>query len=41
MDTINLINLNGDNKNNMIKFLEALDDEEDIQNIFTNSKFGN
>tara|TARA_B100001029_G_C14997117_1_gene415709 strand:- start:267 stop:989 length:723 start_codon:yes stop_codon:yes gene_type:complete len=38
---INLINLNGDNKNNMIKFLEALDDEEDIQNIFTNSKFGN
>ena len=38
---LNLITLNNENKNNMIKFLEALDDEEDIQNIFTNSKFGN
>ena len=38
---INLINLNGDNKDNMIKFLEALDDDDDIQNIFTNAKFKN
>ena len=38
---INLINLNGDNKDNMIKFLEALDDDDDIQNIFTNAKFEN
>ncbi len=37
----NLINLNGDNKDNMIKFLEALDDDDDIQNIFTNAKFEN
>ena len=37
---INLINLNEDNRNNMIKFLEALDDNDDVQNIFTNAKFG-
>ena len=38
---LNLISLNGDNKDNMIKFLEALDDEDDVQNIFTNAKFEN
>ncbi len=38
---LNLVSLNGDNKNNMIKFLEALDDEDDVQNIFTNAKFDN
>ena len=38
---INLINLNEDNRNNMIKFLEALDDDDDVQNIFTNAKFEN
>ena len=37
---INLINLNGDNRDNMVKFLEALDDNDDVQNIFTNAKFG-
>ena len=37
----NLVSLNGDNKDNMIKFLEALDDDDDVQNIFTNSKFEN
>ena len=37
----NLVNLNGDNKDNMIKFLEALDDDDDVQNIFTNAKFEN
>ena len=26
-------------KNDVIKFLELLDDEEDVQNIFTNVKF--
>ena len=26
-------------KNDVIKFLELLDDEEDVQNIFTNLKF--
>ena len=36
---INLVNLNGDNKDNMVKFLEALDDDDDVQNIFTNAKF--
>jgi transcriptional/translational regulatory protein YebC/TACO1 len=25
----------------MIKFLENLDDDEDVQNIFTNAKFEN
>ena len=36
---INFVNLTGNNKDNMIKFLEALDDDEDVQNIFTNAKF--
>ena len=38
---LNLISLNGNDKNNMIKFLEALDDDDDVQNIFTNAKFEN
>ena len=38
---LNFVSLNGDSKNNMIKFLEALDDEDDVQNIFTNAKFEN
>ena len=37
----NLVSLNGDNKDNMIKFLEALDYDDDVQNIFTNAKFEN
>tara|TARA_Y100000748_G_C15424114_1_gene460591 strand:+ start:183 stop:908 length:726 start_codon:yes stop_codon:yes gene_type:complete len=36
---INTISLSGDNKNNMIKFLESLDDDDDVQNIFTNVRF--
>ena len=38
---LNLISLNGNDKNNMIKFLEALDDDDDVQNIFINAKFEN
>ncbi len=38
---LNLISLTGINKDNMIKFLEILDDDEDVQNIFTNAKFEN
>ena len=38
---LNLITLNNENKNNMIKFLEILDDNDDVQNIFTNVKFEN
>jgi len=38
---LNTINLSGENKYNMIKFLETLDDDEDVQNIFTNAKFEN
>ena len=38
---LNLVSLNGNNKDNMIKFLEALDDDDDVQNIFTNAKFEN
>ena len=37
----NLVSLNEDNKDNMIKFLESLDDDDDVQNIFTNAKFEN
>ena len=38
---LNTVNLSGENKDNMIKFLETLDDDEDVQNIFTNAKFEN
>ena len=38
---LNAVNLSGENKDNMIKFLETLDDDEDVQNIFTNAKFEN
>tara|TARA_B100001123_G_scaffold331732_1_gene374151 strand:- start:1052 stop:1774 length:723 start_codon:yes stop_codon:yes gene_type:complete len=38
---INNIILHGEEKDNMIKFLEALDDNDDVQNIFTNVKFEN
>ena len=37
----NLVSLNRENKDSMIKFLEALDDDDDVQNIFTNAKFEN
>ena len=38
---LNTVNLSGENKDNMIKFLETLDDDEDVQNIFTNANFEN
>ena len=38
---LNTVNLSGENKDNMIKFLETLDDDQDVQNIFTNAKFEN
>tara|TARA_Y100000817_G_scaffold296735_1_gene272514 strand:- start:328 stop:1050 length:723 start_codon:yes stop_codon:yes gene_type:complete len=38
---VNIISLKGDNKDNMIKFLDLLDDDDDVQNIFTNAKFEN
>ena len=33
---LNLISLNGENKDNMIKFIEALDDDDDVQDVYTN-----
>ena len=38
---INLVSLSGDIKDAMIKFLELVDDDDDVQNIFTNAKFEN
>ena len=38
---VNNIILNGEEKDNMIKFLETLDENDDVQNIFTNVKFEN
>jgi len=38
---INLVSLKEDNKDNMIKFLEAVVDDDDVQNIFINAKFEN
>ena len=37
---INLINLNNEEKESMIKFLEKLHDNDDVQNVFTNAKLG-
>ncbi len=34
----NTLDLSSDGKENMIKFLEQLDEDDDVQNIFTNSK---
>ncbi len=36
---INFVNINGEEKENVIRFLEILDDNEDVQNIFTNARF--
>jgi len=36
---INMVNLNYENRDSMIKFLEAFEDDDDVQNIFTNAKF--
>jgi len=38
---VNFISLKGESKEYMIKFLETLDDDDDVQNIFTNAKFQN
>jgi transcriptional/translational regulatory protein YebC/TACO1 len=35
---LNTLDLSSDGKENMIKFLEQLDEDDDVQNIFTNSK---
>jgi len=38
---INFINITGEDKDKMIKFMEMVDDNDDVQNIFTNAKFEN
>jgi YebC/PmpR family DNA-binding regulatory protein len=38
---INFINISGEDKDKMIKFLEIIDENDDVQNIFTNAKFEN
>ena len=38
---INRVSLKGEESQNMIKFIETLEDEDDIQNIFTNVNFDN
>ncbi|MDC2973969.1 YebC/PmpR family DNA-binding transcriptional regulator [Candidatus Pelagibacter sp.] len=38
---INKLLLEGENCQKMLKFIEALEDEDDVQNIFTNVKFEN
>ena len=38
---INVINISGEDKDKMIKFLEMIDENDDVQNIFTNAKFEN
>ena len=38
---INKVSLKGDERQNMIKFLETLEEDDDVQNIFTNVTFEN
>jgi len=38
---INKVSLKGEQSQNMIKFLETLEEEDDVQNIFTNVTFDN
>ncbi len=38
---INPVDLNGENQDSMIKFLEVLEDDDDVQNIFTNTNIKN
>ena len=38
---INFINISGEDKDKMIKFLEMIDENDDVQNIYTNAKFEN
>ena len=38
---INKILLKGDERQNMVKFLETLEEDDDVQNIFTNVTFEN
>jgi len=38
---VNMVSLKAENKDNMIKFMETIDDDDDVQNIFTNAKFEN
>ena len=37
----NSIMINSDKKDNVVEFLEKLEDNEDVQNVFINMKFGN
>ncbi len=36
---INKVSLKGEENHNMVKFLETLDDENDVQNVYTNVSF--
>ena len=36
---INKVSLKGEENQNMVKFLETLDDEDDVQNVYTNVNF--
>ena len=38
---INKVSLKGEESQNMLKFLETLEDEDDVQNIYTNVNFEN
>ena len=36
---INSVEISAEEKDNAIKFLETLEDDEDVQNVYTNLKF--
>ena len=36
---INIVSLKGEESQNMLKFLETLEEEDDVQNVYTNVNF--
>ena len=36
---LNSVEINDESKENTIKFLETLEEDEDVQNVYTNLKF--
>ena len=41
MCCVNNANVDKDKQENVIEFLETLEDDDDVQNVFSNANFGN
>ena len=41
IDCFNNVNIEKDREENVIEFLETLEDDDDVQNVYSNINFGN